>query len=397
MTPAAFNLRHLRALAETVRLGSFTAAAKAVGISQPAVTQAIARLEALTGLPLITREAGRVAPTDAGILLGARADAAAAALAEAFRPARKGGIGGRAGAADDVTMAQLTALVAFGEHGGYAPGADALGISQPSLHRSVTELERIVGVALTGRQGRGVALTDAGARLAAAFRLALGEYQAALDELAILSGRDQGAVRIAAHPAALARMLPAAIARFRAEHPPVTIEIAPAGADAADRLRGGRIDALVTLHDPALGEFETRALGDDPLVVAARGDHPLHGSTPGLMRLATFGWALPPAGSGERAGMERLFLDGGLYAPAAVVTCPDAGAALDIVARCDLLTVASAAAVERHPGRLATLPIAVPVRRPLVLATRSGWAPTPAQATFLDEIVAAASAGRLAF
>jgi DNA-binding transcriptional LysR family regulator len=45
MQPADFNLRHLRALAATLRLGSLGAAAKAVGISQPAVTQAIARLE----------------------------------------------------------------------------------------------------------------------------------------------------------------------------------------------------------------------------------------------------------------------------------------------------------------------------------------------------------------
>jgi len=75
-----FNLRHLRALAATVRLGS------------------------LSGARLFESMPGRVAPTDAGILLAARADAAAAALVVAFNPQRKGGIGAKGQVAGEVTI-----------------------------------------------------------------------------------------------------------------------------------------------------------------------------------------------------------------------------------------------------------------------------------------------------
>ena len=39
------NLRHLRAMAAIARLGSITAAAQAISITQPAITQALAKLE----------------------------------------------------------------------------------------------------------------------------------------------------------------------------------------------------------------------------------------------------------------------------------------------------------------------------------------------------------------
>lgn len=394
MGPADFNLRHLRALAATVRLGGLGAAAKAVGITQPAVTQAIARLEELIGTRLLERAAAGVAPTDAGILLSARSEAAAAALAGALGPQRRGGIGARAGAQSELSMAQVTALLALADSGSYAAGAAALGIAQPSLHRSVAALEELCDVKLTARRGRGTELTAAGERLASGFRLALAELQAALDELAVLGGRDQGAVRVAAHPAALARLIPKAVARFVAEHPPVRIEVHGAGGDDdAARLRDGRLDALITLPAPALSGSGLTAepLIDDPLVIAARAGHALGGGgTPGLVRLASFGWALPELGSGERGAWERLFLHGGLYPPAPSVTCPSLPALLELVEATDLLTLASQALVQGSGGRLIAIGQALEEDRKLVLVTRSGWAPTPAQATFLDEIRAGA-------
>lgn len=392
MTPAEFNLRHLRALAAVLRQSGFGAAAKAVGISQPAVTQAVARLEALTGTRLLERGSTGVTPTDAGILLAARGEAAAAALGEALGPQRRGGIGARSGADAELSMAQVTALLALADRGSYAAGAAALGVAQPSLHRSVGSLEELCGVALTARRGRGTILTAAGNRLAAGFRLALAELQAALDELAVLGGRDQGAVRVGADEAALARLIPGAIRRFLAEHPPVRIEVQSAEGGAA-RLRDGRLDALVAIASPDLtgAGLTAEPLLEDPLVIAARSGHPLAGAaTPGLVRLAGFGWALPAPGSGEQQAWERLFLDGGLFPPAPSVTCPSVPALLELVAGTDLLMVAPQALVHLNADRLAQVGQKLSANRQLVLVTRSGWAPTPAQATFLDEIRAGA-------
>lgn len=387
MKASALNLRHVRALATSVRTGSLSGAATALGLTQPAVTQAIGRLEALTGTRLLDRSTAGVTPTDGGLLLAARADAAAAALAAAFRPFRQGGTGGRAGADQDISMAQLQALLALADGGSYVAGAAASGLTQPSLHRAVGDLERLCGVALVERRGRGVGLTAAGLRLARAGRLAVAELDAALDELAVLAGRDQGVVRVAAVPSALHRLVPNAAARFLRAHAPVSLELEEAAMPAAtERLRDGLIDALVAEADPPLS---TDGLTAEPLIdlhfwVAARADHALAGAAPGLARLGSFGWALPPTSSAEQQAWERMFLNGGLYPPAAQVICAPP-ALLTLVAQSDLLTLASGEALEASGLPLAR--VGEPVRGGrLMLFHRSNWYPTPAQATFLDDL-----------
>ncbi len=365
MTPKSFDLDHLRALAATVRHGDLGMASVETGLPQSGIIQAIARLEALTGHNLMSREAGVTAPSDAGVLLAARAEAAVAALADDR----------------EVTMTHVAALVALAEGDIQARGA-------------VAQLEQLVGVSLAD----GAALNKAGARLAGACRLAMGELQAGLDELAVLAGRDQGSVRVAAHPSALARLLPEAMTRFIAEHRPVVLDAQPLGADAAERLADGRVDMIVTLDGPQLGAFERTALTGDPLVIAGRAGHALAGGgLPGLVRLASENWVLPPPGSEERAAFEDIFIAGGIYPPTPGITCPDGASALDLAERANLLTLVSKALVAASGGRMAAIGGALAERRMLVVATRRDWAPTPAQATFIDELRTAAAAEWMSF
>jgi DNA-binding transcriptional LysR family regulator len=387
MKVSDFNLRHLRALAAAVRSGSIGGAATAVGISQPAVTQAIARLEATTGARLFERTPTGVVPTDAAILLGARGDGAAQIIAGGFGPARKGGIAAAPGAAEAVTMAQMTALLALADGGSYAAAAAASGLSQPSLHRAVKDLERLCAVPLARRSGRGVVVTEAGQSLARAFRLAFAELQAALDELAILAGRDQGRIRIGVDPSLVDRMIGPAVANFLKEHPPVTIEVVAMGrADGLESVREGRLDGLVTIGPESAPGLTVEALGNDPLSIVARAGHKLAGAAaPGLARLASFGWAVGPEGSDDRSAWERMFLDGGLYPPAPSVTCPSLPALIQLAAASDLLTIAPAALIGKA-GAIAAVGSPLQPARQIVLATRAGWAPSPAQATFLDEL-----------
>ena len=69
------EVRHLAALEVTARLGSFRAAAAALGYSQSALSGQIAALEAIVGTPLLYRPRGApaVSPTPAGRLLLDRA------------------------------------------------------------------------------------------------------------------------------------------------------------------------------------------------------------------------------------------------------------------------------------------------------------------------------------
>src|SRR5829696_2194043 len=60
------SLQQLRCFCATVELGSFTAAAEALRVSQPAVAEQIRKLEQALGADLFVRAGRGVVPTEAG-------------------------------------------------------------------------------------------------------------------------------------------------------------------------------------------------------------------------------------------------------------------------------------------------------------------------------------------
>ena len=76
--------RRLLVFREVARAGSLTAAARALGWTQPAVSQHLAALERSVGLPLVLRGPTGTSLTEAGEVLLRRADAVAAELHAAF-------------------------------------------------------------------------------------------------------------------------------------------------------------------------------------------------------------------------------------------------------------------------------------------------------------------------
>src|SRR2546423_15671439 len=60
------SVQRLKVLREVVAQGSFSEAASALNYTQSAVSQAIARLEAEAGVPLIERDRRGLRPTTAG-------------------------------------------------------------------------------------------------------------------------------------------------------------------------------------------------------------------------------------------------------------------------------------------------------------------------------------------
>jgi DNA-binding transcriptional LysR family regulator len=84
LEPFDLNLRHLDAVVAVAEARSISAAALAVNMSQPALTQAIARLEQRLGRPLFERQPQGVRPTRAGDLFLPRAARGLARLTESI-------------------------------------------------------------------------------------------------------------------------------------------------------------------------------------------------------------------------------------------------------------------------------------------------------------------------
>lgn len=65
----ATTIRGLEVLCAVIEAGSFSAAAARLGLSQPAVSQQIAKLEDALGLTLFVREHGRIRPTETALMV----------------------------------------------------------------------------------------------------------------------------------------------------------------------------------------------------------------------------------------------------------------------------------------------------------------------------------------
>ena len=85
MEPADFNLRHLRAFCAVADGGSLSAASEVVFLSQPAITQAIAKLEKALGTPMFVRKSRGVFLTEPGALFRNRAERALSRISDGVR------------------------------------------------------------------------------------------------------------------------------------------------------------------------------------------------------------------------------------------------------------------------------------------------------------------------
>src|SRR5262247_1949089 len=90
------NLDHVHAFVEVVRLGTFSAAAERLALTQPAVSLQVGQLEKRLGVRLVERLGRRATPTAAGQELldhAARIDGAVAQAFEALAPHARGEAG----------------------------------------------------------------------------------------------------------------------------------------------------------------------------------------------------------------------------------------------------------------------------------------------------------------
>lgn len=387
------NLRHLRAIGVTARLGSISAASEEVHLSQPALTQGIAKVERRLGALLFTRRPDGMAPTEAGQSLARRVDAALEQLRDSF-PADS------AGAETRISSAQMHAFLAFAAAGSFAGAAAASGIAQPTLHRAVTDLVRLYGLPLYQRVGRGVKLTPAGLQAARGMRRAAAELDAALSEIGQLAGREVGTIRIGSMPLGRSALIPAAIAAFRKSHPSVGLEIIDGTyADLADRLKDGAIDFLFGAlrgesADPA---FVEEPLFDDVLSIIARPAHPLAGGgTPDAADLARYPWIVARPDTPHHRHWERIFTQSNVAPPENPVICGSVMAIRELLDLGDYLALLSPDQVHRpvSVGHLVTLGPPVDATRRLIgLTVRADFMPTPLQRRML-ELVRSVSARR---
>ncbi|WP_417602128.1 LysR family transcriptional regulator [Novosphingobium anseongense] len=374
------NLRHLQAIVRIADLGTMNAAAQAVNLTQPAITQALGRIEQLLGIPLFERRHDGMVPTDAADLFVPRIRAALEHLASSH-----------------VTMSRMRALLALADSGSYNGASVVTGLSLPSLHRAVNDLSLSLRRVLVERRGKAVALTDAGRQMARTFRLARVELEAGLAELEALKGHEIRSIAIGAMPLSRARVLPAAITRFQRRHPQVRIAIIEGSrAELVEPLRNGAIDFMVgALRDPLIEpDLVQRPLFRDRPAIVARKGHPLEGRDPSLADLAAYPWIVAAPGAPLRSTWEQMFAEAGLEQPPVPIESGSVMIIRQLLIHGDHLALLSLdqVAVELEAQWLVALRSAPEgMERSIGVSTRASWRPTAVQAEFIEDLEAVAA------
>lgn len=391
------NIRHLRVFREVAHCHSVSMAAERAHLSQPAVTQAVAKLEEDLAVPLFERRRDGMFVTEIGGKVLERVERALDHLQAGAREAARLGARQKGRGFSDfdrlLTAAQLRALVAVSEANNFSMAARKIGISQPSIHRAARNLERLSGFKLFGSAHEGIALTPAALALAQRTKLALTELQQAFDEVDDFLGRDSTHIVVGALPLARTFLLPAAIDRMVRQSERVQIRAVDGRySELLHGVRHGDIDFLVGAlrHPPPVDDIVQELLFNDPLAIVARPDHPLAGQkTVTVEDMLRYPWVAPPRTTPAGSYLFDTLRIGDLPQTPVRVVSSSLVLVRGLLMMGDYITIISLNQIrhEYEQGVLAPLPIELAdSARAIGLTYRRDWRPTKTQQMFLAHL-----------
>lgn len=168
----------------------------------------------------------------------------------------------------NVTLVQLETFARLAQVGNFTRVAEDLHLTQPAVTQQVRTLERQLGVRLVDVVGRRPVLTEGGRFLAARAREILANAASLEREMREYALAQAGELRVGATLTIGSYTLPQILARFKEEHPGLTIQARIANTEAMAGLvaQGGLSVALI--EGPLADDrFEMRPFWEDRLVL----------------------------------------------------------------------------------------------------------------------------------
>lgn len=211
--------------------------------------------------------------------------------------------------AELLSLQQIRCFLAAVETGSFTAAAETLDVSQPAVAEQVRNLERILGIELFVRGGRGVRLTTAGsafAERAPSVLSALREAVASVDDVRLVRS---GTLAFGLLSTPEAYGIDRFASAFADAHPGISLQLVGRNSsEAADRVRGGDLEAaMVSLPIDDDGLAVRPFARDEVVYVSADPTHTRHLAT--LEDLTRRPLILYDAESGDRDPLRRQLND----------------------------------------------------------------------------------------
>jgi LysR family transcriptional regulator, regulator for genes of the gallate degradation pathway len=387
------SLRQLRAFEAVARGKSIGAASAELGLSQPAVTQMVAQVETALAVNLLERRRTGTYLTTLGSVLLPRVERLFAHIQTALcDPVIGASLSGREttkSVENKITDTHIRALIAIAECGSFEAAARRLNISQPALHRSARDLERVIRRSLYQRMARGLGPTSQARELARRLKVALRELEYATEEIRAAQGIFMSRIRVGNIPHSGTHLLSKAINHFLALYPAAFVHVLDGPYEPLlDGLRAGDLDLLfgVLRRPPWAIDVREEFLFSNPYAVVVRRQHPLAGvRNVTLGDLAGYDWILPARRAPRREAFERLFA-GSARAPIVSIETTSSAIYKSVLTTTDRIALLSTLEAQfMEPKALTIIPFQSPVlARADGVATRADWQPPRLHQQFLD-------------
>jgi DNA-binding transcriptional LysR family regulator len=281
---------------------------------------------------------------------------------------------------DQLRVRQLRFLSLLSSLGSLAATAEQLALSPSAASMMLKEIEGLFGAKLFQRQGRGMALTEAGHALLPRCQTVLGEVAAMGSTL---QGEALALLRIGAFPHTTSTVLPGIVQRLVSGSPAWRLQIVEGSAhELTKKLLDSEIDLLLgrwprqLAGAPSTSGLAQRVLYESSLSVVAASGHPLAGrrSVP-PEALLQWPWILPGTQSTTRVALVDAFLKRGLTPPEPQVESPSFFYSLSVVAKTQMLTCCAHSAALHSSQATAILPVRLDLERsPVALVWRKNSA-----------------------
>jgi DNA-binding transcriptional LysR family regulator len=233
-------------------------------------------------------------------------------------------------------------FAAIAEHGQVQRAAEALGLSQPALSKSLRRLEQTMNTKLLRRTPKGVELTSVGSALLARVRTLRLSLDDVTREIADLSQGRAGHLRIGSAAGSSLHLVPTACETLLKESPKVTLKITVSDTNAMlTGLRNGELDIVVSLlqgsrHEDLVEEHSH----DDAWVIYASASHRLAKRKQlTLADLVHERWAFAAVNSFAERLLSQEFGNRGLPPPIVAIETSNLPTRYHLVAATDLLAV----------------------------------------------------------